>query len=248
MLEHDSLTLVGPYRKKMLLMFAYTGSIVSALFIFITPRVYYFAPILVIIGVTCLGCSFTLLNAFLPLLVSNYPDGEIDDASSDFELEALNPESTTTRRSDPEKLVRDLERSAKLSSKGVGLGYIAAVSAQILSIGILVIFSKTSLVANNPSLPIRVVLLFVGIWWAIFSIPTILYLRPRPGPPLPLQSETPLSHKQKSPFLFYTKFSLSSFWSTLKRAFRLRQVTIFLIAWYVIPRNKLSWNATQMSS
>ncbi|KAF2710255.1 autophagy-related protein 22-1 [Pleomassaria siparia CBS 279.74] len=223
----------GPWRKKMLLAFAYTGSVVSALFIFVTPTVFYLAPLLVIIGVTCLGCSFTLLNAFLPLLVSNYPDDRIDDTSSDFELEALNPESSTaTHRSDPEKLTRDLERSAKLSSTGLGLGYIAAVTAEILAIGIIVFFNKTNLAPNSPSLPIRTILLFVGIWWALFSIPTILHLRPRPGPPLPTQSKS--VNRKRSAFLFYTTFSLSSSWTTFKRAIRLRQVTTFLIAWFLL--------------
>jgi UMF1 family MFS transporter len=213
-------------------MFAYTGSIVSALFVFISPTVYFIAPLLVIIGVTCLGCSNTLLNAFLPLLVSNYQDDKVDGVSSDFELEALNPESTTSRRDDPEKLARDLERSAKLSSAGLGYGYIAAVSAELLAIGILVLFKNTSIAKNNPTLPIRMILLFVGLWWAIFTIPTILYLRPRPGPPLPVQANNHL--QQKSSLLFYTKFSLASFWTTLKHAFRLRQVVIFLIAWFIL--------------
>ncbi|KAF2250766.1 autophagy-related protein 22-1 [Trematosphaeria pertusa] len=226
----------GPYRKKMLLAFAYAGSIVSALFIFITPGVYFLAPFLVIIGVTCLGCSFTLLNAFLPLLVSNHIDNASrseDRSSSDHELEALNPESTSTRRSDPEKLTRDLERSAKISSKGVGLGYAAAVFVQVFSIIVLFLFSKTSISTNNPSLPIRVILFLVGIWWASFTIPTLLWLRPRPGPPLPTQSKTPFSRRGNT-FLFYTLFSLRSFWHTLKKALRLRQVIIFLIAWFLL--------------
>jgi UMF1 family MFS transporter len=45
--------IIGPYRKNMLLAFAYTGAFVSLLFIFVTPSVYYLAPVLVIIGVTC---------------------------------------------------------------------------------------------------------------------------------------------------------------------------------------------------
>jgi UMF1 family MFS transporter len=221
---------IGPYRKKLIELFAYTGSIASALFVFISPTVYFLAPILVIIGVTCLGCSNMLLNAFLPLLVSNYRDDKADDESSDFELEALNPESTTTRSQDPEKLTRDLERSAKLSSTCLGYSYIAAVSAELLAIGILVLFKNTSIAKNSPTLPMRMILLFVGVWWATFTIPTILYLRPRPGPPLPIQSQ-PQSRKQNSSFVFYTKFSLASFWNTLRHAFRLRQVVIFLIAW-----------------
>ncbi|KAF2475175.1 autophagy-related protein 22-1 [Lindgomyces ingoldianus] len=225
----------GPYRKKMLMMFAYTGSVVSVLFIVISPAIYYLAPILAIIGVTCLGCSFTLLNAFLPLLVSNHEGKYIDDfTSSDFELEALNPESNI-RRHDPEKLSRDLQLSANISSKGVGLGYMAAVFVQLISVVILFIFSKTSISKSNPSLPMRVVLSLVGIWWATFTTPTLLWLRPRPGPPLPVQLK-PHSRQfsRYRTFLFYTMFSLSSFWNTVKRAWSLRQVFLFLTAWFLL--------------
>jgi len=232
----------GPYRKKMLMTFAYTGSLASCLFIFISPALYFLAPILVIVGVTSLGCSFVLLNAFLPLLVANHPDNSTTtkslstDSSSDFELETLNPENggPRTKRSDPDRLARDLERSAQISSKGVGYGYIAAVLVQVLSIMILWLFSKTAVQKAYPSLSIRVILLLVGIWWAVLSTPTLLWLRERPGPPLPTQGFTPQPSSKIRTFLFYTSFSLRSFWRTLLRAISLRQTMIFLISWFLL--------------
>jgi UMF1 family MFS transporter len=226
----------------MLMTFAYMGSIASALFIFISPTVYFLAPILVILGVTSLGCSFVLLNAFLPLLVANHADNSgakvpSFDSSSDFELEALNPEVNISgvTRLDPDRLARDLERSAQISSKGVGYGYIAAVFVQVISILILWLFSKTAIQKRHPSLPIRVILLLVGIWWAAVTTPTLLWLRLRPGPPLPSQA----LHASARPsrfrtFLFYTRFSLRSFWRTLLRAISLRQTLIFLISWFLL--------------
>ncbi|KAF2821990.1 autophagy-related protein 22-1 [Ophiobolus disseminans] len=234
----------GPYRKKMLMTFAYTGSVASCLFIFITPTLYFLAPILVIVGVASLGCSFVLLNAFLPLLVANHPDNSSskllsEDSSSDFELEALNPESGGPRsiRTDPDRLARDLERSAQISSKGVGYGYIAAVFVQIFSIMILWLFGKTAIQKRHPSLSIRVILLLVGIWWAALATPTLLWLRERPGPPLPTQHKHGFSSQSSSrfrTFLFYTSFSLRSFWRTLLRAISLRQTTKFLISWFLL--------------
>ncbi|KAF2262984.1 autophagy-related protein-like protein 22 [Lojkania enalia] len=228
----------GPYRKKMLLTFAYTGSVASALFLFIGPSVYFLAPVLVIIGVTCLGCSFSLQNAFLPLLVANHPDTRNpEDEVADFELEALNPDATSlsTHRSDPEKLARDLERSAKISSKGVGLGYMAAVFVQILSILFLFLLSKTTnLSRTNPSFPIRLILFFVGLWWAALTTPTLLWLHPRPGSPLPTHSKPFQTQSFIKTILFYTSFSLMSFWRTIRRALRLRQVIIFLLAWFLL--------------
>lgn len=232
----------------MLMITSYTGSIASCLFIFISPSLYQLAPLLVIIGVACLGCSFVLLNAFLPLLVANYPDNSSDaggkplseDDDSAVELDSLNAdtEAAASRREDAEKLARDLERSAQISSKGVGYGYMAAVFVEILAILIVFIFSKTSLSKTSPTLSIRVVLFMVGLWWAVFSIPTLLWLRERPGPPLPVQqhsnlSSTPGKSKLRT-FLFYTSFSLRSFWVTLKKACRLRQTLIFLISWFLL--------------
>ncbi|KAI2480972.1 MFS general substrate transporter [Pyrenophora tritici-repentis] len=231
----------------MLMFTSYTGSLASCLFIFISPSLYYLAPILVIVGVSSLGCSFVLLNAFLPLLVAHYPDNSIgkslsSDSASDFELESLNPAngpSSIIHRSNPEKLARDLERSAQISSKGVGYGYISAVFVQVLSIGIIFLFSKTSFSKTSPSLSIRIILFMVGVWWAVFSIPTLLWLRPRPGPPLPTQSRpgfannTEASSKLRT-FLFYTSLSLRSFYGTLKRAISLRQTLLFLISWFLL--------------
>lgn len=227
----------------MLMAFAYMGSVASALFIFISPTVYFLAPILVILGVTSLGCSFVLLNAFLPLLVAHHANNAgakfaTSDSSSDFELEALSPTLEVNRvsRSDPDRLARDLERSADMSSRGVGYGYMAAVFVQVVSILILWLFSKTAIQKSHPSLPIRVILLLVGMWWAALTTPTLLWLRPRPGPPLPSQEDktfsTPTSRLRT--FLFYTRFSLQSFWRTLLRAISLRQTLMFLMSWFLL--------------
>ncbi|KAI4962119.1 hypothetical protein J4E86_001151 [Alternaria arbusti] len=237
----------GPYRKKMLMFTSYMGSLASCLFIFISPSLYYLAPILVIVGVSSLGCSFVLLNAFLPLLVANHPDNNTlgksssSDSASDVELESLNPTngpSSTHARFDPDRLKRDLERSAQISSKGVGYGYMSAVFVQILSILIIVLFNKTALSKTSPSLSIRMILLMVGLWWAIFSIPTLLWLRPRPGPPLPTQTTQSFAGGKSSSrirtFLFYTSFSLRSFYGTLRRAIKLRQTLLFLISWFLL--------------
>lgn len=225
----------------MLMFTSYAGSLASCLFLFVSPSVYYVAPILVIIGVACLGCSFVLLNAFLPLLVAHHPEHvgakalSADDDSA-IELEGLNPENVSlARRTDPERLARDLERSAQISSKGVGYGYMAAVFVEIIAILIIFAFSKTSLAKTSPTLSIRVVLFLVGLWWAVFSVPTLLWLRPRPGPPLPTQSHSAFSQPSKlRTFLFYTTFSLGSFWKTLRKATRLRQTLIFLISWFLL--------------
>ena len=229
---------LGPYRKRLLLTFAYTGATVCSLFLFLTSRVYFLAPFLVIISVTCLGSGFSLLNAFLPLLVANDPSSHkqpLSDSSSDYELDTLDapPEPI----SDPQKLTQDLERSSKISSKGVGLGYASAVGFQIFSIGIIILFDRLGLSKGNPTLPMRVTLFLVAIWWILFTLPTHLWLRPRPGPPLPRQNSNTRGAASTGPsgnLLFYLAFSFKSFFRTLKHASRLPQTIKFLLAWFLL--------------
>jgi len=75
------------------------------------------------------------------------------------------------------------------------------------------------------------VLFLVGIWWFAFTIPSSLWLRPRPGPPL----NTAIPGRGKlSSFLAYGSFAWLSLWKTIKVAAKLRQVVIFLIAWFLL--------------
>jgi UMF1 family MFS transporter len=125
----------------------------------------------------------------------------------------------------------ELELSNKISSKAIGIGYAAAVFVQLISIVILVLFAKVSPALSKTTLPMRVVLFIVGLWWAVFTIPTFLWLRTRPGPPLP-----PLSSRFKRlpSWLMYVGFAWHSLWKTGTMAVQLRQVVVFLIAWFIL--------------
>ncbi|KAK3209603.1 hypothetical protein GRF29_44g128841 [Pseudopithomyces chartarum] len=148
--------ILGPYRKRLLLTFAYTGATFCALFLFLTSRIYYLAPLLVIISVTCLGSGFSLLNAFLPLLVANDPSNRNPPPStsasvSTYELDEV--ASPPSNHSSPQKTTQDLDRSSRISSKGVGLGYASAVLFQLFAILLLLLFSKLDLARETPRSP-----------------------------------------------------------------------------------------------
>ncbi|KAF2427568.1 putative MFS transporter family protein [Tothia fuscella] len=231
----------GDHRKRLLLTFGYTGAACSMLFLLVVPQIYLVAALLTIISITCLGSSFVLLNSFLPLLVANDPSvrAHNDSAQSlpdtrvfssghlaggDLELDDI------TMAKSLDHTGPEMNLSNQISSKGVGIGYTAAVLVQIFSIGILVLFSKLNL-TTSKTLAMRVVLLLVGLWWALFSIPTALWLRKRPGPTLPAMklSRNPWFH-----WLAYVKFAWQTLWKTAKVALQLRQVIIFLIAWFLL--------------
>jgi UMF1 family MFS transporter len=235
----EELTRSGNYRKKLLIAFGFTGAASSMLFLLVVPKIYLFGPLLVVIGVTCLGSSFVLLNSFLPLLVANHPliqsrTGQFNNESPSIPLESMsrNRDSTEDRSYpratiDAKSTTAELQLSSNISSRGVGIGYCAAVFVQVLSIVILYILSKKNV---SSTLPLRLVLFMVGLWWFAFTIPSIYYLRPRPGPPLPTTS-----HRGRlRSLLAYLSFAWLSVFRTVKLAFQLRQMVVFLIAWFLL--------------
>jgi UMF1 family MFS transporter len=211
------------------------------LFLFVVPKIYLVAPLLVIIGVTCLGSSHVILNSFLPLLVLNHPVARHEPTNgSSIPMGVMSPggsygedppaQDTTaggktvlTKSDSPQ-----LELQNKISSKGVGIGYSAAVFVQVLSIVILYLMSKTS---ASSTLGLRMALFMVGLWWFCFTIPVSIWMRSRPGPPLTTALSKPSRFRT---IVAYLTFAWGSVWKTVKVAIKLRQMVIFLIAWFIL--------------
>jgi UMF1 family MFS transporter len=122
------------------------------LFIFIVPQIFVLGSLLTIIGVTCLGSSFVILNSYIPLVVANHPQthGDEDDGrngSSSVPLEPLSPGLRRRESSERESFHAmshtsgsqkadspALKLSTQISAKGVGIGYMAAVSSNFQDI------------------------------------------------------------------------------------------------------------------
>lgn len=216
----------GENRKRLLLVFGWMGAATSMAFMLVFPSMYALAPLLAIIGVTCLGSSFVLLNSFLPLLAANDP--LVVNKNSD------SAQATSLHKSDQSAASgsRELQLSTKISSKGVGIGYAAAVSMQCVSILILILMNKFgSSTSATKTLPLRTVLLASGLWWAAFTCPAALWLRKRPGPPL----ESGNAHGARIRRYFaYVGFAWSSLWKTIGVAVKLKQAAMFLLAWFLL--------------
>jgi MFS transporter, UMF1 family len=69
-----------------------------------------------------------------------------------------------------------------------------------------------------------------GIWWAFFTIPAGLWMRPRPGPPLP-DSDT---ENVLLLTLEYIIYGWKVIITTLGHARRLKDVVYFLCAWFLL--------------
>ncbi|KAG4437666.1 Autophagy protein 22 [Cadophora sp. M221] len=239
----------GNYRKRLLLFFAFAGSIATMLFLPVVPKVYLLAALLAMIANTCFGASFVLLNSFLPLMVRHHPRTQyqspdftpdlpstiLESQPSDASLDApedlqdptsplLSPAPDSTRPMPQAKNLTsiELQLSTQISSKGIGIGYSAGLFLQCVCI--VVIYAL-----HSSTFSLRLALFLVGAWWCIFTIPAALWLRPRPGPPLPAST-----NGGKKSWIAYIAYAWMSLWRTVKLARRLKDITLFLGAWFLL--------------
>ncbi|KAL4885376.1 autophagy-related protein 22-like protein [Aspergillus karnatakaensis] len=224
----------GSYRKTLLVAFAVIGSLSTMLFLPVTPNVYLLSGLFAIVANTCLGASFVLLNSFLPLLVRHHPslkndldtppndghftDTDTDESSSRTPLLQTGQVNGATELSTP-KTSRELALSTRISSNGIGIGYISAVLLQ--GICILVII-KT----HQTTFSLRLVLFLIGSWWFIFTIPAAFWLRPRPGPPLSSQDDRS--------WFSYIAYAWKSLGRTAMRTRHLKDILLFLASWFLL--------------
>lgn len=117
----------------------------------------------------------------------------------------------------------ELALATKISSYGIAIGYIAALLVQ--TIGILVVIAFQS-----SNFGLRLVLFIIGAWWFIFTLPTARWLRPRPGPPLHIAAQTSNSRTA----LAYFAYSWKSLGRTATHARHLKDVLLFLAAWFLL--------------
>ncbi|KAJ5670211.1 Major facilitator superfamily domain general substrate transporter [Penicillium maclennaniae] len=234
----------GNYRKKLLILFAFVGSVATMLFLVVVPQVYLLGGFLAIVANTCFGASFVLLNSFLPVLVRHHPsileghrpreaaNTSNGDLSPPLGLEAqLSPDDSSpllganreTSEAEATAVTSlQLSLSTRISSFGIGIGYVGAVSLQIIAILVVMTIKQTTF-------SLRLVLFLIGLWWFIFTIPAAIWLRARPGPPLLGPDGKPLHS-----WIAYMIYAWMSLGKTAMRARRLKDILIFLAAWFLL--------------
>ncbi|KAF9879770.1 autophagy protein atg22 [Colletotrichum karsti] len=258
----------GDSRKKLLLTFAWVGSFSVMAYIFVSKSTYLLGALLAIISNASFGASFVLLNSFLPLLVRYHPEvlasetvhtpdlahsdmesqpmngtpidedsavGDMEDSTSALLGENAPLGHTLVRKATHEEITSvELQLSTQISSKGIGTGYIAGLFVQCAAIAILIAM-------KNSTWSQRVVLFVVGAWWTLFTIPAAMWLRPRPGPPMPVQSG---KGRGVRAWLSYTKNAWKSLFRTVKVARRLRDIMLYLCAWFFLSDSVATTSST----
>jgi UMF1 family MFS transporter len=243
----------GNYRKRLLLFFAFSGAVATMLFLTVVPKIYLFGALLAMISNTCFGASFVLLNSFLPLLVRHHPRTQYlspeptpdlrsthvgeqppeDSLSTSDDSHSINsnaallniPDAISPKPPTENLTSVELQLATEISSKGIGIGYSAGLFLQCMCI--LVVFAM-----GSSTLSLRVALFLVGAWWFVFTFPAAMWLRPRPGPPL--RSMNPNDPDSTRSWFAYFTYAWSSLWRTVKLARRLKDIVLFLAAWFLL--------------
>jgi MFS transporter, UMF1 family len=170
------------------------------------------------------------LNAFLPLLVRNHPylQSEAEDIPPQEEgIYTVIPQDDTAPQIQTEMAPpvtrQSLLLSTRISTQGIAIGYSSGVLLQLATIPLVILTGSTT-----KSLQLAV--LVSGVWWLIFTIPAALWMRPRPGPPLPASKYS--SHIRR--IFGYIVYGWKLIFATLQQAKRLKDVMFFLAAWFLL--------------
>ena len=240
----------GQYRKVLLLILGFIGAVATMAFLPVSSELYLLGALFAIVANTCFGASFVLLNSFLPVLVRQHPSIQISDydevtvqfeaqtddivainstIASETPAEVAGPTTTLLAEDQPDRTVPtapapavlspELKLSTRISSNGIGIGYIAAVLVQTIAVFVVKATGSTTF-------SLRLVVFLIGLWWFGFTIPSAFWLRPRPGPPLS-------GHRDRS-WLAYLAYSWKALGKTIIRARRLKDMVLFLAAWFLL--------------
>ncbi len=223
----------GSYRKSLLILFACVGSVATMLFIAVQPQIicprggsgnhreYMFR----IIVCTSQLVPALLVRAYHPAMLRKVAAAGVE--STNDELDAATPPDINTPllrtasaeassvqggySDDPEQSTIALRLSTRISANGMRISYIEPLLLQVICI-IVVQFT------HQTTFSFRLVMFLIGLWWLVFTIPSMLWLRPRPGPPLPPPSDGETTRT----WLGYMSFSWKSLARTIMRARRLK--------------------------
>ena len=136
----------GGHKKKLLILFAFLGILMSASLYFVASGFWVMALLIYGLGVIGFSSSIVCYDA---LLVDVAPASQLD----------------------------------RLSAFGFAMGYLGG--GLLFALNVVMVLKPVFFGLADASAAFRVAFLMVGIWWAVFSIPVILYVKERKSPAAP---------------------------------------------------------------
>jgi MFS transporter, UMF1 family len=117
--------------------------------------------------------------------------------------------------------IADDEYMGRVSAWGYGLGY---VGGGLLLLVVMIVFLKGDAwgVPSEDGFRFRLALLLMGCWWAVFSLPVLIFVRDK---------RTPATARQ--PFAIAARQAVADVWTTLRHLRRYRMLAIFLLGFLI---------------
>eukprot|EP00397_Hematodinium_sp_SG-2012_P018489 GEMP01018945.1.p1 GENE.GEMP01018945.1~~GEMP01018945.1.p1 ORF type:complete len:659 (+),score=73.28 GEMP01018945.1:95-2071(+) len=204
----------GAHRKRMLIICTVLGSLCNFLFVAAWGKhVYIIVGVLTILCNTFLGLSLLAYNSYLPILVDaheklcNQDAGCLDENS---ELHKFR-----------------LAHICEMSLTGNLFGYVGNLFAVATTFSILLVsewlVSKQERQARYY-VHVRASFVLIGVWWLLWSLPALLWLKPRAAAPLPVDNSNPWS---------FVTFGWRETWRSLCRAKKHRNTWRMLAANFI---------------
>ncbi|BFZ64971.1 Vacuolar fusion protein mon1 [Saitoella coloradoensis] len=226
----------GNYRKLLLLAFTVVGAVAAMMFGAV--ETYLLAGVCACLVNICLGAAFTCLNSFLPVLCRSHPKvlanvviHDVVEAEQQLEASLSHEDGGE----DTETLLREnnasprrnadvsLALSSKISGQGIAAGYLGAI---IFQLSVVLVLMRNS---SSTSSAFQSIILITGVWWLLFSIPVVTWMKPRPGPPLSLEDR-----EGRTGVWGYIRYSWRALWGIMKAARQLKDISLFLSGWFLL--------------
>ncbi len=116
------------------------------------------------------------------------------------------------------------ETIGRVSAWGYALGYLGGGVALLVVLAVIKLGPELAWVptGDRSSLMPRIGLLIMGLWWGLFTLPCLLWLRERGRPVM-----------EKKPFPRAARQALGEVWHTLRNVRRYRALALFLLAFLI---------------
>ena len=209
-----------------LVIFSITGALGTIIISQLNNNQFYALPLMSIVTNSCYGVINVVGNSLLPEFANDLYN------LSDDELSARTSAETGDTRT-VDRLV------SVISGRGASIGYFSALLVQLCT---MYLVGK-----KQSSENIQLAMLFVGVWWLIFQAPMAYLFRdiPRTSVSLsPFSVETTDTDKTEKITWRSLGYGWLSLGESLMHITLLKDVMIFLLAWFIISDSTTSINST----
>lgn len=169
----------GPYRKMILLQTALGGALATCANFWLGDDIddYEIAGYLFILANLFFGASVVMYNAYLPFLTKSHP--MFIAKMAEFKANKAGGAMKIGNQL-KELLACYADLMDAISANGFFYGYISGT--------IMVLVCLVVIVLSMDVFGLKFAILLTGIWWFVFSLPMVVFLEKRPGPPLPVNN------------------------------------------------------------